>query len=204
MSINDEYRTLEKLSTGVYKEKGSKFLAFAYPVYSEDEIKQILDNLRKEYYDARHHCYAWRLGPEGEPYRINDDGEPGGTAGKPIHGQLLSHNLSNILIVVIRYFGGVKLGVSGLIHAYRTAASDAIEQGRILSKTVNEVYQIQFDYLAMNEVMKVIKDYNLQVSNQQFDLACRLEWSHRQSEVEFILSLFEKIESVRWEFLRKV
>ncbi len=203
MSINDEYRTLEKLSTGIYKEKGSKFLAFAYPVYSEDEIKQILDNLRKEYYDARHHCYAWRLGPEGEPYRINDDGEPGGTAGKPIHGQLLSHNLSNILIVVIRYFGGVKLGVSGLIHAYRTAASDAIEQGRILSKTVNEVYQIQFDYLAMNEVMKVIKDHNLQVSNQQFDLACRLELSHRHSEIEFILSLFEKIESVRWEFLRK-
>lgn len=200
--IIDEYRTIETPSEGNYKEKGSKFPTFAFPVYSEEEIKHILQNLRKEYYNARHHCYAWRLGADKKNYRMNDDGEPSSTAGKPIFGQIQSFDLTNILIVVIRFFGGTKLGVSGLINAYRTAAADAIQNATIIKKYVYDFYRIHFEYAAMNDVMHYIKEYNLNQSEQQFDLKCSLVLKFRQSETEKHLTELEKIETLSSDFIK--
>ena len=146
----DSYLTIASASEAVYKEKSSKFLAYAYPVKSEEEIHGILDELHKRYYDATHHCYAWRLGPHGESYRANDDGEPSGTAGRPILGQLLSNELTDCLIVVVRYFGGTKLGVPGLIAAYKESAAAAIEAAEIIERTVDRIITVRFSYLAMN------------------------------------------------------
>ncbi len=199
MTDSDIYKTIGQKSRGAYKEKGSKFLAFAYPVYTEDEIKGHLAELRKEYYDARHHCYAWKLGLDGNRYRANDDGEPSGTAGKPIYGQILSHELTNILIVVVRYFGGTKLGTSGLIHAYKTAAKDAIENASIVELTVNDTVEVKFDYGVMNEVMRIIKDENPQIITQDFNLNCLMELSIRKSKTEMLVSKLKKLESVRIE-----
>ncbi len=199
MTDSDIYKTIGQKSRGVYKEKGSKFLAFAYPVFTEDEIKEHLAELRKEYYDARHHCYAWKLGLDGNRYRANDDGEPSGTAGKPIYGQLLSHELTNILIVVVRYFGGTKLGTSGLIHAYKTAAKDAIENATVVELTVNATVEVKFDYGVMNEVMRIIKDENPQIITQDFNLNCLMELSIRKSKTEMLVSKLKKLESVRIE-----
>ena len=139
MVAEDTYRTIEGTSTGIYREKGSKFIAIARPVCTEDEIKSIVEDLRKEYYDARHHCYAYILGAKGEKWRVNDDGEPSGTAGKPIHGQLLSFNVTNVLVVVVRYFGGTKLGVSGLINAYKSATQDALQNATVITKLNSSV-----------------------------------------------------------------
>lgn len=179
---NDTFRSLEAPSEGLYKEKGSKFLAFAYPVASEEEIKRHLERIRKEYYDARHHCYAYRLGLAGDVWRMNDDGEPSSTAGRPIFGQIQSAGLSDILIVVVRYFGGIKLGVPGLINAYRSAAADAISNGRIVEKTATELFSVTFDYAGMDRVMRVLKDMGL--SPLRFDTGneCRLEISVRLSD----------------------
>ena len=152
---------MAKKTEGFYKEKGSKFLAFAFPVSSEEEIKEQILVLKKEYYDARHHCYAYILGKDAAHYRANDDGEPGHSAGDPILGQIRSHNLTDVLIVVVRYFGGTKLGVGGLIHAYKTAATDAIANNTIVKKIVTASIKIHFEYLSMNSVMKLIKDYDL-------------------------------------------
>ena len=183
-SISDTYRSIAAPSQGIYKELGSKFLAFAYPVETEDEVKRILTDIRKEYFDARHHCYAWRLGLSGEPYRMNDDGEPSSTAGRPIHGQLLSHELSDILVVVVRYFGGTKLGVPGLIRAYKTATQDAIANAQIIEKVAGEHFTVSFDYLQMNDAMKVLKDMGITPLRQDFDLRCTLEVRVRLSQVE--------------------
>ena len=183
-AISDTYRSIEAPSRGVYKELGSKFLAFAYPVETEEAAKSILEEVRKEYFDARHHCYAWRIGLTGEPYRMNDDGEPSSTAGRPIHGQLLSNGLSDILVVVVRYFGGTKLGVPGLIRAYKTATQDAIANARIIEKVAGETLTVTFDYLQMNDVMKVLKDMDITPVNQQFDLRCTLTARVRLSRVE--------------------
>lgn len=172
---NDTFKSLEAPSEGLYKEKGSKFLAFAYPVTSEEEIKQHLERIRKEYYDARHHCYAYRLGLEGNVWRMNDDGEPSSTAGRPIFGQIQSAGLSDILIVVVRYFGGIKLGVPGLINAYRSAAADAVAHGRIVEKTATETFAVTFDYTGMDRVMKVMKDMGLSPSRFDTGNECRLE-----------------------------
>lgn len=200
----DIYKTLEKPSEGIYKEKGSKFIAYAFPVLTEDEIKAHIVELKKQYYDARHHCYAWQLGVDGKLFRANDDGEPSGTAGKPIHGQILSHQLSNILIVVIRYFGGTKLGTSGLIRAYREASIDAIANGNIIECTVDDVYRIDFDYGVMNNVMKIMKEEAPNIIAQNFDLRCSIEWSCRQQNVERINARLNKVESVRINFLRSI
>ncbi len=198
----DKYLTIAEQSEGLYKEKGSKFIAYAYPVTTEEEIKQHIADLKKEYYDARHHCYAYMLGAEKNNYRANDDGEPSSTAGKPILGQILSNNITNILIVVIRYFGGTKLGVSGLIHAYKTASADAINNALIVEKTVNDIYDIHFDYLVMNDIMKIIKEEQpLQVA-QDFNLTCCITLSIRQNDVERILDKMRKIDSVKVEFIR--
>ncbi len=179
--FDDTYKTIAAPSEGLYKEKGSKFLAFAYPVHNIDEIKVHLEQLRKDYFDARHHCYAYILGPRKDAFRANDDGEPSGTGGRPIHGQLLSADLTDTLIVVVRYFGGILLGASGLANAYKTAARDAIDHATIIEKTIDARYRLGFEYVAMNDVMRILKDYDLKPENPQYDMDCTLEVSIRQS-----------------------
>ncbi len=179
--FDDTYRTLAAPAEGLYKEKGSKFLAFAYPVHTLDEVKARLDTLRKEYFDARHHCYAYILGPRKDAWRANDDGEPSGTGGRPIHGQLLSADLTDTLVVVVRYFGGILLGASGLANAYKTAARDAIDHAQIVERTIDVRYRLGFAYEAMNDVMRLLKDYDLKPQQQHFDLDCSLEVEVRQS-----------------------
>lgn len=195
-SRDDEYRTIQAKSEGLYKEKGSKFIALAFPVKDEIEIKVILQELRKSYYDARHHCYAYRLEPDKKKFRSNDDGEPSGSAGKPILGQLHSFDLTNILIVVIRYFGGTKLGVSGLINAYRTAARDAIENTTILTETERKVYKIKFDYIRLNNVMKIIKDEKPEILFQEFEMDCQMTLSIRISEADKLIGKLKKVETL--------
>lgn len=194
MTLDDVYKTIDGPAQGLFKEKGSKFLAFAWPVQAEDEIKQHLSDLKTAYYDARHHCYAWQLGLDDMNFRANDDGEPSGTAGKPIHGQIRSSELTNVLIAVVRYFGGTKLGTSGLIHAYKTAAADAIHQANIVEKTVDNQVAFQFPYEAMNDVMRVIKEESPDILSQKFDLTCAMTLSIRQSKMELLLSRLEKVD----------
>lgn len=189
---NDTFRSLEAPSEGLYKEKGSKFLAFAYPVASEEEIKRHLERIRKEYYDARHHCYAYRLGLAGDVWRMNDDGEPSSTAGRPIFGQIQSAGLSDILIVVVRYFGGIKLGVPGLINAYRSAAADAISNGRIVEKTATELFSVTFDYAGMDRVMRVLKDMGISPLKYTAESECRMEMRVRLRDTDtFVMRMGE-------------
>lgn len=195
--MDDTFKTIELPAQGLFKDKGSKFIAYAYPVSSETEIKEILQNLRKEHYSARHHCYAWRLGHEKLHFRTNDDGEPSSTAGKPILGQIQSFDLTNILIVVVRYFGGTLLGVSGLINAYRNAALDALSQSKIVEKLVEKSFLVEFDYGVMNEVMKLFKDEKLPQVNPQFDLKCRISTFVRLKEAERIENELAKIEGLQ-------
>ena len=181
MNTTDKYLTIDTPSEGIYKEKGSRFLAFAYPVFQTEEIKELIAQAEKKYHDARHCCYAWKLGQTDDNYRFNDDGEPSGTAGKPIYGQILSNNLTNILIIVVRYFGGIKLGTSGLIVAYKTATADAIANANIVERYVQLTFEVGFPYAAMNDVMKVLKDTAVEVLSQQFDLSCYCKVRMRQS-----------------------
>ncbi len=192
----DTYKTLNTPSEGIYKEKGSKFLAFAYPVFTEDEIKEHVAELKKEYHDARHHCYAWKLGMDDNRYRMNDDGEPSGTAGKPIYGQILSHELTNVLVVVVRYFGGTKLGTSGLIHAYKTATKDAFDNAEIVERTVNDILTVTFDYGVMNDVMRIVKEEEPKIVSQNFNLSCKMVLSIRQSHSSLLVDKLKKLESV--------
>ncbi len=173
--MSDIYKSISSLSVGLYKELGSRFIAKAYPVEGEEEVKAIVDSLRKEYHDARHHCYAYRIGPAGSIWRANDDGEPSGSAGRPILGQIDSAGLSDVLVVVIRYFGGIKLGVPGLIRAYKTATADALCQASVIEKIAGSWYRIGFGYERMPQVMKVIKDLDLPQRNRNFDNSCSLE-----------------------------
>lgn len=200
----DTYQTVLGRAEGLYKEKGSKFIGLAFPVTSEEEVKEILTSLRKEYHDARHHCYSYIIGFKGKHWRANDDGEPSGTAGRPIHGQLQSRNLTNTLIVVIRYFGGTKLGVSGLINAYKTSASDALDHAQIVTKTVNDIYRIDFGYLAMNDIMKLVKDESLNLIEQNFDTSCFINVGIRQGRTSAVLSKIEKIDSAIANFIKTV
>jgi uncharacterized YigZ family protein len=201
MTDSDTYKTIEEKAKGVYKEKGSKFLAFAFPVFTEDELKNHIAGLRKEYHDARHHCYAWKLGLDGNRFRTNDDGEPSGTAGKPIYGQLLSHELTNVLVVVVRYFGGTKLGTSGLIHAYKSATKDAFANAVIIERTVNDTCNVMFDYGAMNDVMRIVKEENPEIISQDFNLSCKMKLSIRKSKSQVLISKLEKLESVKIEIV---
>lgn len=198
--MEDLYKTLENNSEGLFKDKGSKFIAYAYPVFSEDEIKGHIQHLKKEHYSARHHCYAWRLGADKKHFRANDDGEPSSSAGKPILGQIQSFELTNILIVVIRYFGGTLLGVSGLINAYREAAKDAIENGTIVEKTVEQIILVNYGYESMNDVMKVFKEQKLPQLTTSFDLLCQIKTSVRLSDSERICSILNKIEGINLDF----
>lgn len=192
--MNDLYKTIQSKSEGLYKEKGSKFIAFAYPMSSEETIKTEIAELRKRYHDARHHCFAWRLGADLERYRVNDDGEPSGSAGKPIYGQIQLRELTDVLVVVIRYFGGTLLGVGGLINAYRSAASDALDQSGIVELKVTGRLKLEFGYSQMNSVMRVIKDFQLEFEDQQFDLDCSLTlkvWKRNEYQVVKKLSIIE-------------
>ncbi len=199
VEIKDKYKTIAHKSEGLYKEKGSKFLSFAFPVTSENQIKEIQHELRKKYYDARHHVYAWRLGINEDNYRASDDGEPSNSSGPPVLGQIRSYELSDILIVVIRYFGGTKLGIPGLIHAYKTAAVESIENNKIIYKIITHTYRIRFAYEDMNIVMRKLKEENIEQNNQKFDLKCSLEINIRLSDCNKIEKIFTKIPNIKIE-----
>ena len=191
------FTTIASESTGVYKDKGSKFLAFAYPVCSEEEVKEKVDFLRRKYFDARHHCYAYRLGADGGRYRVNDDGEPPNSAGKPILGQLAARGVTNVLVVVVRYFGGVLLGVGGLVQAYKHATADALANAEIVKDVVTETRQLTFAYPDMNRVIKVLKDMNLECFGQDFNLHCTMNVKVRKSQVEEMKKRLEAIETLK-------
>ncbi len=199
--FDDTYHTIAGPAEGLYKEKGSKFLAFAFPVRSVEEVKQHLERLRKEYFDARHHCYAYILGPRKDAYRVNDDGEPSGTGGRPIHGQLLSADLTDTLIVVVRYFGGILLGASGLANAYKAAARDAIDNAEVVEKTIDVSYRLHFEYALMNDVMRMLKELGVQPRNQEFNLDCRMDVSVRQSQSVRVYDALSKLYGLEIEVL---
>jgi uncharacterized YigZ family protein len=184
MQPADTYRTLARPSEALYKEKGSKFIARAFPVQSEEEIRQRLEELKKEFFDARHHCYAWILGPSAERYRANDAGEPNHSAGDPILGQIRSLNLTNTLVVVVRYFGGTKLGVSGLIQAYRTAAAEALAQGEVKEELMTASLTLRFGYEQTTDVMRLVSEFDMQILEQQFTERCTLQLAIRQSRFQ--------------------
>ncbi len=195
------FKTIKSFSEGIYKEKGSRFLAFAFPVVSQDEIKPIIEGIRKEYHDARHHCYAYMIGADRMSWRINDDGEPSGTAGRPILGQINSFGLTNILIVVSRYFGGTLLGVSGLINAYKSAAADAIRNAEIVERTLHEYYEINFPYISMNDVMKILKEEDAGQSGQIFELECSAVINFKVSSREKIIARLSRVEGLKYRYL---
>ena len=192
MEVQDQYKSIAAPSEGLFKDNGSRFIALAYPVETEEEVKAIVAGLRKEYHDARHHCYAYRLGYKGDVWRASDDGEPSGSAGRPILGQIDSLGLSDILVVVVRYFGGIKLGIPGLIRAYKTSTADALASAQILEKVASRHFRVTFDYLSMNAVMKVLKDMDLPQWGQDFGEQCALCTRVRLSEVDFFV---EKLNS---------
>ena len=191
--MTDEYKTISGTSEGYYTEKRSKFLAFAHHVDTADEVKDIVAGYRKKYYDARHVCYAYMLGAERKEFRANDDGEPSSTAGKPILGQINSNELTNILIVVVRYYGGVNLGTSGLIVAYREAASDALAHATVETRQVEEIVKYSFAYPQMNDVMRIVKDMNPRIVSQTFENTCEIVLSIRKSEAEQLRSRLAKL-----------
>lgn len=191
--MTDEFKTIKTTGEGFYSEKRSKFLAFAHHVESTDEVKELLDSYRKKYYDARHVCYAYMLGPERTEFRANDDGEPSSTAGKPILGQINSNELTDILIVVVRYYGGVNLGTSGLIVAYREAAADAIAHCTIETRQVEEVVCYSFAYPMMNDVMRIVKDMAPRIVSQTYDNTCEIRLAIRKSEAEQLRQRLAKL-----------
>jgi len=195
--MEDVYKTVEGVSEGVYKEKGSKFIARAYHVKSEDEIKETLQLLRKEFYDARHHCYAWRIDARNEKIRSNDDGKPSGSAGKPILNQIYSFELFDVLVVVIRYFGGTKLGVSGLINAYKTSTREALNNAVIVKKEIRDLYLIEFEYPLMNKVMRVIKEEGLTIKEQQYDNLCLIKLEIKLSTINKSTNRLSRIMGVK-------
>jgi uncharacterized YigZ family protein len=195
--IRDSYKSIAAESRGLFKDNGSRFIAHAYPVETEEEVKEIVAALKKEYYDARHHVYAYRLGYLGDKFRANDDGEPSGSSGRPVLGQIDSNELSDILVVVVRYFGGIKLGIPGLIRAYKTATADAIANAEIVEKIASKMYKVHFGYMAMNSVMKVFKDMGLEQKNQQFDMECSMETKVRLSQVDTFLERMADVEGCR-------
>jgi uncharacterized YigZ family protein len=195
-STSDSYLTLAANSEGLLKDRGSKFLYFGFRITSEEEIKTNLTQLRKTYFDASHHCYAWVMGRAGSLFRANDDGEPNHSAGDPILGQIRSNQLTNVLIVVVRYFGGTKLGVSGLIQAYKNAAALAIDENEIIREWVKVELELTFPYPAMNEVMKVVKAQNLEILAQEMSLDCKMTLSMREGMGEQVLSKLEEIENI--------
>lgn len=202
MVKNDEtYLTINIPSSGLFKEKGSRFLSFAYPVREEYEIKPIMDILKKKYYGARHYCYAYKIGTVSNIVRFSDDGEPSGTAGKPILGQINSFRLTNILIVVVRYFGGILLGTGGLIQAYRAASADALSNASIIKKYIMEHYLLNFNYLNVNQVMKIVKDNELETYDIHFDTDCQMKVKIKKCEKETLINKLSTIDSLKMDFI---
>tara|TARA_R110002049_G_scaffold306635_1_gene505472 strand:- start:47923 stop:48549 length:627 start_codon:yes stop_codon:yes gene_type:complete len=194
LEINDTYKTIETAPSPVlFKDKNSKFHGYAFPIINEDDVKFHLEKLKKEHHVARHWCYAYQLGTETINYRANDDGEPNNSAGMPIYGQIQSFEVTNILIVVVRYFGGVKLGIGGLIHAYKSTAQLVLEASDIIEKTINIDYLIAFDYKNMNTVMRVIKEKNLNITHQKMELDCQITISVRKKEAEPVFDIFNHL-----------
>ena len=202
---NNTYNTIEEGSEGIFKDRGSKFIAYAWPVKTEEQIRDKLEAVRKKHHNARHHCFAWRLGAEKEHYRFNDDGEPSGSAGRPVLGQIRKFDLTNILIVVVRYFGGTLLGVGGLIKAYRSAAADAIENATIAERTVDHVYEVRFGYPAMNHVMNIIREEGAEQLEQDFGADCRMVLAVRRDRSESFTGKLKKSTSVAYvKYLKTV
>ena len=199
MLFDDTFKTISKPSEGIFRDKGSRFFAYLYPIQSEAEIKDIIAELKSLHPKASHHCWAIRLSLDRSIFRINDDGEPSGTAGRPILNTLLSFDLTNVIAVVIRYFGGTLLGIPGLINAYKTATIDAIQASEIIVKTVDLVFKIEFSHSVMNEVMKVVKEENIKIFNQSFDLSCTFNLEIRQAQVNNVINRLEKIEGLKWK-----
>lgn len=204
MLFSDTYQTIIQASEGVFRDKGSKFIAYTYPIKSETEVKEITAKLRAEHSKARHFCWAIRLTPDRNVHKFNDDGEPSGTAGRPILNALLSADVTNILVVVVRYFGGTLLGVPGLINAYKTATVEALNAAEIVTKTVNDVYELEFDYLMMNDVMRVVKDEQLNILSQNFDTYCKLSFEVRKASLNQVMGKFDKIEGLKTVYLGTV
>lgn len=200
--MNDTYKTITKPSKEIlFKDKNSKFFGYAFPVKSEEDIKSKIENLKKQHHSARHWCYAYQIGTEDFSYRANDDGEPNNSAGMPIYGQIQSFEVTNILIVVVRYFGGVKLGVGGLINAYKTAAQLALGNSKIIKKTINLDYLIKFDYKNMNKVMRIIKEKQLKIVNQKLELNCEIHISVRKKDSQSTFEIFENLFEIEIESL---
>ena len=199
----DSYKTIARAAETTYRQLSSKFLVYAYPVESEEEIKEYLDALRKRWFDATHHCYAWRLGPQGAHFRANDDGEPSSTAGKPILGQLLSQEVTNCLVVVVRYFGGTKLGVPGLIAAYKESTALVLSECEIVERTVDVRINVSFSYMAMNDVMRIVKDMQPRVVDQQFDNLCTMTLTIREGDSEQLIGRLEKVEGATVEVVEE-
>lgn len=199
--FDDTYSTIEEPAEGIFRDKGSKFLAYAYPFKDESKVKDIIAELKALHPKARHHCWAYRLTPDRSVFRVNDDGEPSGTAGRPILNVLLSRDVTNIFVVVVRYFGGTLLGVPGLINAYKTATQEALDAAIIVEKTVNDIYSVSFEYLQMNDIMRVIKEENITVLDQQFDNNCVIKLEMRKMQVNSVLNKLEKIEGAKINYL---
>ena len=197
MMTDDTYKTIEAFSAGEYSEKRSKFLAFAHPVRSVEEVKELVEHYQKKYYDARHCCYAYMLGSDRTVFRANDNGEPSGTAGKPILGQINSNELTDILIIVVRYFGGIKLGTSGLIVAYKAAAAEAISAATIIEKTVDEEVTVMFEYPFMNDIMRIVKEEEPEILSQSYDMDCSMTLCIRRSMMPKLRARLEKVETAR-------
>ena len=197
--IQDSYKSIAAEAKGLFKDNGSRFIAHAYPVETEEEVKEIVASLKKEYYDARHHVYAYRLGYKGDRFRANDDGEPSGSSGRPVLGQIDSCGLSDVLVVVVRYFGGIKLGIPGLIRAYKTSTADALANAEIIEKIASRMYRVHFGYMSMNSVMKVFKDMGLEQKNQKFDMECTIDTSVRLSLIDAFLEKMNDVEGCRAE-----
>lgn len=202
--LEDNYKTISAPAEGIFRDKGSKFIAYAFPMAEEEAFREHLTEVRALHPKARHYCWAYRLSPDRQVFRINDDGEPSGSAGRPILNVLLSYDVTNVFVVVVRYFGGTLLGVPGLINAYKTATKEALDAADIVEKTVNDVYGVEFDYLAMNDVMRVVKEENLNVLKQEFDNRCKLEFELRQNEISIVVGRLEKIDGVSIQYLRTV
>lgn len=201
MLFDDRYKTIKLPAEGIFRDKGSKFIAYAYPIKTEAEVKPILNKLRLENAKARHFCWAIRLTPDRNVFKINDDGEPSGTAGRPILNTLLSFDVTNILVVVVRYFGGTLLGVPGLINAYKTATVTALSIAEIIEKTVNDIYEINFDYLAMNQIMRIIKEEDISIIAQDFNNNCAIKFEVRKAQVNIVIGKFEKIAGIKLNYL---
>ena len=199
--FEDTYLTITEKSEGIFRDKGSKFIGYAYPFKDESKLKDIIAELKSLHPKARHHCWAYRLTPDRTVFRVNDDGEPSGTAGRPILNVLLSKDVTNILVVVVRYFGGTLLGVPGLINAYKMATQEALAEIDLVEKTVNDVYSVSFEYLQMNDVMRVIKDENIIILDQQFDNNCVIKLEVRKMQVNQVITKLEKIEGARTTYL---